>query len=967
MLRRTLTILALFVFISGIGYSQLKPQKATKIDPNNPTIGINNFVPAPKHFNKPASDQLIFTDYDYAGNNSIPNMVDMYDFTGDGNEDLVATAMQRFDATNRRVKMIVGNRVDGFTDFDAGHASAGWGTLAVGRTGPWNNQAVVAYHSGGNSWVSTTDMTSLTPTFAAAFAIPGNFPSFVYKDNGEVYMTNTNGELFKSTDQTTYTSTGVFFDPAAYPVTGFNSEYLLKKSPNGMYLAHVGCWTVAGEGGPGGVPDDSTDFIGMNYSSDGGATWTFELMGREGLTPVANRTGYLPLFENFGQVNFVVDNSGVVHVGLNGYGYRITATDTSFSFPAIYWNSRDKQWLAASDPVVEVDIDTAAADYVTNRPGNGIGNAYVVPSISEDGSKIVLLWQGPEYSGAVGASPVNQWTVTATDVTPIIYTDLYYAVSGDGGKTWSAPALLPNQSAQLVQESYPSPNNYLLMEGDSMYVHFVYMIDDIPGTSLFASNNTGNNNTSWNYDVLALEAPAVTTVNVEFQVDMGVQAFKGKFNPATDAVKVAGNFNGWNNGADVMTDLDGDTVYTITKALNPGDTLYFKFIKGADGWEQDPNRQYVVPAVGGVFSDFFDRDNSYQILTPVNITFACNMEFEIVSGRFNPAADTLSARGSFNGWSSAWVMAPSVGDPNIYEVTKSINTFDGEVFNYKYAYIHGPATSWENDPNKTYTVTAADISSGFAYALRTYNDATLSTVTNNPCTIKFTVDVSSAVSAINLQPLAPVTDVRICGANYPLQWPAGGWPNADSTFTIKLFDDGTNGDVAAGDQIWTREVTFPQYSPLRIQYKYGANWALPTNQGGNDNENGVGADHFINLTPDMTYGVVNNIFGTMGDHPVITDVTDQLPGVPTVYDLVQNFPNPFNPSTSVRFSIPEAGLVTLKVYSLLGEEVATLVNEFKNAGNYNVNFDASGLTSGVYVYRISAGNYTASKKMMLMK
>ena len=117
----------------------------------------------------------------------------------------------------------------------------------------------------------------------------------------------------------------------------------------------------------------------------------------------------------------------------------------------------------------------------------------------------------------------------------------------------------------------------------------------------------------------------------------------------------------------------------------------------------------------------------------------------------------------------------------------------------------------------------------------------------------------------------------------------------------------------------------------------------------------------------MTYGVVANVFGTMGDHPVITGVTDQLPGIPTVYDLVQNFPNPFNPSTSIRFSIPEAGLVTLKVYSLLGEEVATIVNEFKNAGNYSAQFDASSLTSGVYVYRISTGNYTASKKMMLMK
>ncbi len=457
-----------------------------------------------------------------------------------------------------------------------------------------------------------------------------------------------------------------------------------------------------------------------------------------------------------------------------------------------------------------------------------------------------------------------------------------------------------------------------------------------------------------------------TTVDVTFQVDMGVQAFKGLFNPATDAVKLAGNFNGWNNGADVMTDPDADTIYTITKNLTVGDTLLFKFIKGASGWEDDPNRQYVVPGSNSTYYAWFNRDSIYRILTPVNFTFQCNMEFEIVSGRFVPATDTLSVRGSHNGWSDSWKMAPSVGDPNVYEVTKSYNTFAGEVINYKYAYKSGAATTWELDPNKTYTVTPANITSGTATALRTFNDLTLATITNFQSTIKFTVNMAGAISAINLQPLAPVTDVRLCGANKPLQWPAGGWPNADSILTIKLYDNGTNGDVTAGDNIWSRDVVYPQYSPLRLQYKYGANWGLPTNQGGNDNENGVGADHFIDLPSTIRYAIVANVFGTMGTHP-ITDVADVLPGIPTVYDLAQNFPNPFNPSTSIRFSIPEAGMVSLKIFNLLGEEVATVVNEFKNAGNYNVNFDASNLTSGVYVYRITSGNFSTSKKMMLMK
>lgn len=970
MLKRLFTILAIVTFIAGSAFSQFKEQSAIKIDPNSEN-SLNNFISAPRSYGETASDLLILTDYDYGGNNSIPNMVNMYDFTGDGKKDLVAVAMQRFDAANRKIKMIVGNRTDGFTDFEVSANNSGWGTLQVGQAGVWNNKAVVWYHNGGNSWYSVTDMTTLTPTLPTNYSVLGNFPSFGYKDNGEVYVGNTTFKRWKSTNQVQYDSVGTFNpNKALYPYTddGLNSECIVKKSPNGQYLANVSCWAngTNGNGGPGLRHPDSTDFVGMNYSSDGGTTWTFTLIGRDGISSVFNRTGYLPIFENFGQVNFVVDNSGVVHVGINGYGYRITATDTSFGYPALYWNSRDKKWLAVSSEAVEIDYDVANGGAGYTRPGNGLGNSYVVPSISEDGSKIVMLWQGPEYPGVPGASPANVWTPTTADPVAIHYTDLYYAVSGDGGISWSAPGKVPNASSQMVQESYPSPNNYLELTTDSMFVDFLYMIDDIPGTSLFATNNSANNNSSWNYERLALQKPTTSTVDVTFQVDMGVQAFKGLFNPATDAVKLAGNFNGWNNGADVMTDPDADTVYTITKSFNPGDTLLFKFIKGASGWEDDPNRQYVVPGSNSTYFAWFNRDSIYRILTPVNFTFQCNMEFEIVSGRFVPATDTLSVRGSHNGWSDSWKMAPSVGDPNVYEVTKSYNTFAGEVINYKYAYKSGASTTWELDPNKTYTVTQPDITSGTATALRTFNDLTLATITNFQSTIKFTVNMAGAISAINLQPLAPVTDVRLCGANKPLQWPAGGWPNADSILTIKLYDNGTNGDVTAGDNIWSRDVVYPQYSPLRLQYKYGANWGLPTNQGGNDNENGVGADHFIDLIPSIRYAIVANVFGTMGTHP-ITDVADVLPGIPTVYDLAQNFPNPFNPSTSIRFSIPEAGMVSLKIFNLLGEEVATVVNEFKNAGNYNVNFDASNLTSGVYVYRITSGNFSTSKKMMLMK
>jgi hypothetical protein len=88
---------------------------------------------------------------------------------------------------------------------------------------------------------------------------------------------------------------------------------------------------------------------------------------------------------------------------------------------------------------------------------------------------------------------------------------------------------------------------------------------------------------------------------------------------------------------------------------------------------------------------------------------------------------------------------------------------------------------------------------------------------------------------------------------------------------------------------------------------------------------------------------------------------------PKDFLLSQNFPNPFNNSTVIRYSIPKEGLVTLKVYNMLGEKVTTLVNEQKEAGNYQATFNSDQLTSGVYLYKLTSGGFTQTKKMILLK
>lgn len=109
-------------------------------------------------------------------------------------------------------------------------------------------------------------------------------------------------------------------------------------------------------------------------------------------------------------------------------------------------------------------------------------------------------------------------------------------------------------------------------------------------------------------------------------------------------------------------------------------------------------------------------------------------------------------------------------------------------------------------------------------------------------------------------------------------------------------------------------------------------------------------------------------YGTPGKiNDTYVNVEDEERILPTEYALMQNYPNPFNPTTSINYSIPKASSVSLKVYDIIGNEVATLVNEFKNPGNYLVQFDASKLSSGVYFYRIQADYFTSTKKLLLLK
>jgi hypothetical protein len=125
-----------------------------------------------------------------------------------------------------------------------------------------------------------------------------------------------------------------------------------------------------------------------------------------------------------------------------------------------------------------------------------------------------------------------------------------------------------------------------------------------------------------------------------------------------------------------------------------------------------------------------------------------------------------------------------------------------------------------------------------------------------------------------------------------------------------------------------------------------------------------------NVTVGTTYSyrlTVVDMDGSRTTHASIASATPSTAGAVSEFALSQNYPNPFNPETSISYTLAEASRVSLKVYNISGEEIATLVNGNENSGIHTVNFSAANLPTGLYFYRLDAGDFSATRKMMLLK
>jgi len=201
--------------------------------------------------------------------------------------------------------------------------------------------------------------------------------------------------------------------------------------------------------------------------------------------------------------------------------------------------------------------------------------------------------------------------------------------------------------------------------------------------------------------------------------------------------------------------------------------------------------------------------------------------------------------------------------------------------------------------------------------------------------------------------------------------------NSNDLLQAFIFGDGNNNKFrfalreTSGAPPTNLEVS-PWYDIDWIGWKL-VTWDLSQGQTGSWLGNGILEPPFVFDSFQMTYVPGNPNTGTYYFDDLRTasfsptDVEQENNLLPGNFTLQQNFPNPFNPSTQIKFSVPEAANVKIIVTDILGREIVTLVNDNLNAGNYTVNFDAEALSSGVYFYTLITDDFKQSKKMILMK
>lgn len=464
----------------------------------------------------------------------------------------------------------------------------------------------------------------------------------------------------------------------------------------------------------------------------------------------------------------------------------------------------------------------------------------------------------------------------------------------------------------------------------------------------------------------------------------------GFFDPTTDSIQVMGlDWDGLGtviSGNRKLTQGSGNLFSTSIEVqsgagLGVNDSTKWKFKAFPDskfmdgGFEAGDDRWVVFQANGSTVNlpTIVPNITPLPSHTPVTNTIVFTADLTAIlgsgAGFFDPTTDSIEVRGL--DWS---------GGTNVIGTRKMINinplvpgeftttltvtsTMDSTSWKFKaYPDERFNNTGWESGSDRWYVYGADGDTVTLPVIVPSITPA--AGPLTNPVQVTFIVNVTNAANAYNGLPI-PIDQIGFVGIKGELA-ALGAWQG------VWTLEDTTNGHMQVltniGSNRWSFTTTIPAGTPGGLkEFKFGAMYpgADTVNLGSNylDNEAGFAQNHSFILF-DAPGGTIVTEVNWRTQTTSVEQISDLIPGS---FELAQNYPNPFNPSTTIRYSIPESGFVNLKVYNALGQEVAALINQEQMAGVYEVSFDASKLSSGIYFYSIQTGNFVSTKKMMLIK
>lgn len=497
---------------------------------------------------------------------------------------------------------------------------------------------------------------------------------------------------------------------------------------------------------------------------------------------------------------------------------------------------------------------------------------------------------------------------------------------------------------------------------------------------------------------MILIGSAIAQNDVTFCANMRVKILEGVFNPTTDYVLVRGSLNSWGD-VDTLTRLTApdDSLYAKTFSLATGNVDY-KFFRtpgnpsGFDGWESGGNRTYVVAAGGGSTTRYFDDDSLVSIPTSGNVVWRVDLRAMQNIGWFSTTAnDSVQVRGAFEGWGGTRMAFDPIS--GLYRVTAPYSGLTFDNIDHKY-FIQMDSVSAagrfpgfggnqdgvrydhpydRGDGNRQLNIgIGGNQTSPSFYFSSIHRWATMNNTTD---TCRVTVKVNMGPATREADPFVPGTDSVF------LAWRDYMWQFAQVANQGSFPGEQLMTQQGPGDSVYTLSFRVKGKAHAGLMYVY--RYSHPGAGGGNTEGGGLGGQDLYRVrfiqptghnTFPATYAAPQDSWQRTPPMPIepalygITDVRlDQDLGQPIAYRLDQNYPNPFNPSTHITYSIPENARVTLKVFNILGQEVTTLVNQDQTKGNYTALFESNRLSSGVYFYRLDAGKFTETKKMLLMR